>query len=85
MRLRAEREKERQEYERAEKERKAAEEGQQKFDLFERVQSRYNTLKLISAARKAEEGQKKKDAMAALSASFGGYKSQGEKLYDVFQ
>merc|ERR1711990_716756 len=31
------------------------------------------------AARKAEEEQKKKDAMAALSASFGGYKSQAQK------
>ena len=30
------------------------------------------------AARKAEEEQKKKDAMQALSASFGGYKSQGK-------
>merc|ERR1711892_664914 len=47
MRLRAEREKERQ----------AAEE----------------------AARKLEEEQKKKDAMTALSASFGGYKSQAQK------
>ena len=32
------------------------------------------------AARKAEEEQKKKEAMQALSASFGGYKSQGNFL-----
>ena len=31
----------------------------------------------FSAARKAEEELKKKEAMAALSTSFGGYKSQG--------
>lgn len=40
--------------------------------MFEDVWS-WNFL----AARKAEEELKKKEAMAALSTSFGGYKSQG--------
>ena len=35
-------------------------------------------LKNFLAARKAEEELKKKEAMAALSTSFGGYKSQGK-------
>lgn len=34
-------------------------------------------LNIFLAARKAEEELKKKEAMAALSTSFGGYKSQG--------
>ena len=44
--------------------------------MFEDVWS-WNFL----AARKAEEELKKKEAMAALSTSFGGYKSQGNYFF----